>query len=299
MKKKETHWRYVAVVFVVSYLWQGMIFLTGGTDSTLFPFVMWIPGIIAVIFRLVFREGFHNVGWGLRRWRFLLPALFVPPLLVLACILCLSALGWATWSDTFFIFRDGMVDITRVPLLLGNQTQSIPLFVVNFGLSLSLQAAIGSIFTIGEEFGWQGYLLQKLIRSYGLNRGLLLLGIIWGYWHLPIILMGYNFPNHPYLGALVLMPMNTICLAIFFAWLYLRSQSIWIPTLTHASANLTATFLINGLVMSQVELARQLVWIATWGLLAIPCLFSLNRERPVVWQATIRQERPISHQIQA
>jgi len=284
MKNKAGIWRYIFVVFIASYLWQLVIYLTGGIDSVLFPFVMWFPGIIAVVFRLITKEGFRNVGWGLRRWWYVLPALCVPAIAILACILLLSALDWATWSDVFFIFKNGMVDIPKVPLILGNQTQSITFFALNFGLSLGFQAVIGSIFTFGEEFGWQGYLLQKVLKKYGLNRGLVVLGVIWGYWHLPIILMGYNFPNHPILGALFFMPLSTIFMGIFQAWLYLRSKSIWMPMLAHASANLTATFLFNGMIMNQDDLARQLIWIATWGILAMICLISLNRKRPLLWQ---------------
>jgi len=284
MKNKDVIWRYVIVVFIVSYLWQLAIYLTGGIDSALFPFVMWFPGIFAVVFRLSTGVGFRNVGWGLRRWWYVLLALFIPAIAILACILLLSALEWATWSDTFFLFKNGMVDIPKVPLLLGNHTQSITFFVLNFWLSLGFQAILGCIFTLGEEFGWQGYLMQKLLRKYGLNWGLIFLGIIWGYWHLPVILMGYNFPNHPVLGALFFMPLSTIFMGIFQAWLYLRSESIWVPVLAHTSANLTVTFLFNGMSMYQDELARQVIWIAAWGILAIICLISLNRRRPSLWQ---------------
>ena len=284
MRNKDVIWRYVIVVFAVSYLWQLVIYLTGGIDSALFPFVMWFPGIIAVVFRLLTKEGFRNVGWGLRKWRYFLPAILLPAMVTLTCILLLSILDWATWSDKFFIFQNGMVDIPKVPLILGNRTQSIVFFTLNFALSLGFQAIIGSIFTLGEEFGWQGYLLQKLLSKYGLNRGLIILGVIWGYWHLPIILMGYNFPNQPVLGAFVLMPLSTFFMGIFQAWLYLRSGSIWTAMLAHAAANLTASILFSGMIMNQDDLARQLIWIATWGILAMICLISLNRRRPSLWQ---------------
>ena len=284
MKNKKNLWLYVIVVFIVSYIWQLAIYLTGGIDSALFPFVMWFPGLIAVVFRLSTRAGFRKVGWGLRKWWYVLPALFIPALAIFACILLLSVLEWATWSNTFFLFKNGMVDIPEVPMLLGNHTQSITFFVLNFGLSLGFQAILGGIFTLGEEFGWQGYLMQKLLRKYGVNLGLIVLGITWGFWHLPVILMGYNFPNHPVLGALILMPLSTVFMGIFQAWLYLRSESIWMPMIAHASANLTVTFLFNGMSMNQDELARQVIWIATWGILAILCLISLNRRRPLLWQ---------------
>lgn len=276
------------IVFITSYIWQLLIYFTGGIDSMLFPFVMWFPGIVAVVFRLITKEGFRDVGWGFGKWWYILPSILLPAMVTLTCILLLSALRWAVWSDELFVFHDGMVEIPEVPMLLGNHMQNIFFFALNFGLSLGFQAALGSIFTLGEEFGWQGYLLQKLLGRYGLNRGLVILGVVWGYWHLPIILMGYNFPDHPVLGALLLMPLSTVFIGVFQAWLYLRSKSIWMPTLAHAAAYLSAPILFSGMVMNQDELARQLIWIGVWGFLSMICLLSLNKNKPALWQNGIQ-----------
>ena len=176
-----------------------------------------------------------------------------------------------------------MVD-SKVPLVLGNHTQSIAFFAINLAVSFIGICMIGSIFAFGEEFGWQGYLQQKLLRKFGLNWRFIILGITWGYWHLPVIMMGYNFPNHPVLGALLLMHISTIFAGIFAGWIYLRSRSIWMPVLAHASANLTAGILYSGMIMHQDELFRQLMWIAVWGMVAALYLISMNRKKPELWQ---------------
>lgn len=275
-----TTW-YLVILFTLSYLWQYVIFLTGGVESKLFPFIMFFPTIVAIVFRLITKEGFRNVGWGLGRWRYVIPAIFAPLVLTLGIVYILKIMNWATLS--VFIFNKGMVD-SKVPLVLGNHTQSIAFFAINLVISFIGICMIGSIFTFGEEFGWQGYLQQKLLRKFGLNRGFILLGIIWGYWHLPLILMGYNFPNHPVLGALLLMPISTIFAGIFEGWIYLRSRSIWMPVLVHASGNTAAGILFGGMIMHQNELFRQLMWLAGWGIVAALCLISLNRKKPILWQ---------------
>jgi membrane protease YdiL (CAAX protease family) len=167
-------------------------------------------------------------------------------------------------------------------MVLGNQAQSLAFFGLNLALSLFVQSLLGSLITIGEEFGWRGYVQAKLIRRFGLNRGLILLGIIWGYWHLPIGLMGWNFPEHPALGALILTPISTVFLGIYLGWLYLRSKSIWMPTLAHAAGNLAATLLFNEMIMQRNDLYLQLAFIAAWGIPAGLCLISLNRVKPVI-----------------
>jgi membrane protease YdiL (CAAX protease family) len=284
MKDKDTLWLYLAIVFVLSYLWQLVIYFTGGVDSMLFPFMMLFPAIVAIAFRLMKREGFRNVGWGLRRWWYVIPALTVPIIVILLVGSFLTASNFAVSSGKPFLFKDGMVEIQKIPLVLGNRTQSIAFFALNFVLSLFVQSLFGSIVTIGEEFGWRGYAQEKLIRKFGLNRGLILLGLIWGYWHLPIGLMGWNFPNHPVLGALLLTPLGTIFIGIYLGWLYLRSRSIWMPTLTHAASNLAFSILAMGMIMSQEGLVLQLSWIAGWGIVAALCLISLNRTKPILWQ---------------
>jgi membrane protease YdiL (CAAX protease family) len=272
---------YLLILFILSYSWQYVIFITGGVESKLFPFLMFFPAIVAIVFRIITKEGFRKVGWGLRRWWYLLPAIFVPLVFTLGIVFLLEALDWATLS--VFIFNNGMVD-SKVPLVLGNHTQSIAFFAINLVISFIGICIISSIFTFGEEFGWRGYLQEKLLRKFGLNWGLIILGIIWGYWHLPIILMGYNFPNHPVLGALLLMPISTIFAGIFEGWIYLRSRSIWMPVLVHASGNAAAGILFGGMIMHQNESFRQLIWLAAWGIVAALCLISLNRNKPILWQ---------------
>lgn len=274
---------YWVIVYISSYLWSLVLFLTGGVESSLFPFVMVFPAIVAILFRVITKEGFRNVGWGLRRWWYVIPAIFGPLVVTLGLVWLLEALNWATLS--VFSFNQGMVD-SKVPLVLGNHTQSIAYFAINLAISFTGLCMIGSIFMIGEEFGWQGYLLQKLVRKFGLNWGFLLLGIIWGFWHFPLILMGYNFPNHPVLGALVLMPISTIFMGIFEGWLYLRSRSIWMPVFAHASINTAAGILFGGMIMHQNALFRQLMWLAVWGIVAALCWISMNRQKPILWQET-------------
>ena len=286
MKKKNIYIWYLVIVFTLSYLWQFVIYHTGGVESPLFSLLMWIPGIIAIVFILIKKEGFRKTGWGLKKWRYIFPAILIPLTVAISIVLLLEAMHWATFSGQFFIFKNGMVEISKIKLILGNQAQNIPFFILNFLLSHTIFLTIGSIITLGEELGWRGYLQEKMLRKFGLNLGLIILGIIWGYWHLPIILMGFNFPNHPILGALLLMPLGTIFLGIFIGWLYLRSRSIWIPALAHASGNLFSGLVFQFMIMHQNELFRQLTWIAAWGIIAILCLINLNRNKPILWQET-------------
>jgi membrane protease YdiL (CAAX protease family) len=50
---------------------------------------------------------------------------------------------------------------------------------------------------LGEEYGWRGFLQPLLVRKCGLTIGLTITGTIWGLWHAPIVLQGYNYPSYP------------------------------------------------------------------------------------------------------
>ena len=285
MKNKHTIWFYIVAVFVLSYLWQLVLYLTGGIESNLFPALMLFPGIVAVVFLIFGKESYLRIGWGLRRWWYILPALLLPVLFILVAGWLFITFNWAALSGKHFLFEKGVVAIQRIPFIFGSRPQSIAFFSLNFVITLLVQSLLGSLVTIGEELGWRGYAQEKLIRRFGLNGGLILLGAIWGYWHLPIGLMGWNFPNHPVLGALILTPLSTIFLGIYMGWLYLRSRSIWMPTLAHAAWNLCLTLLLNELVMYRDDIYPQLTILAIWAVLAGICLVSLNYKKPVLWQA--------------
>jgi len=270
---------YIIAVLLVSFLWQWMIYATGEVDSKLFPLLMFFPALVAIIFILINKESFITIGWGLKKWWYLFPAFFVPIMITLLTILLLTCFQWASWSNEIFSLKDGFVEVNKVKLILGKQTQTIHFFILNLGLTLLLQSIPGSILTLGEEIGWRGYLQKKLTDKYGIGFGLILLGLIWGYWHLPVILMGWNFPSQPVLGALILMPLGTLGMGMFFGWLYIKTNSIWLPALAHTSLNLSAGLLYAGMISEIDKVVIPLVFIAMWGLVGAICLNLLRKRK--------------------
>jgi uncharacterized protein len=85
---------------------------------------------------------------------------------------------------------------------------------------------------LGEEFGWRVYLQDRLFPLFGGYKGVLILGIIWGLWHAPLIAFGFNYPGQPILG-IVTMTLLTIVLAIIFSYAVLKTGSVWIAVLLH------------------------------------------------------------------
>ncbi len=96
---------------------------------------------------------------------------------------------------------------------------------------------IGIPLTVGEEYGWREYLLPCLL-ALGEIRGTLVLGLIWGLWHLPIIALGLNYPGQPLWAALAVFLANVILMAFVFTWFYVGSGgSILVVAVLHSVLN--------------------------------------------------------------
>lgn len=104
-------------------------------------------------------------------------------------------------------------------------------------LTTLIPSLILSIFVLwpnyfGEEYGWRAYLQDRLFPLLGSYKGVLILGIIWGLWHIPLIMMGVIYPGQSVLGIL-LMVINTILMGIILSYAVLKTESIWIAVLLH------------------------------------------------------------------
>ena len=107
--------------------------------------------------------------------------------------------------------------------------------------SVLLAPFLAIVIAFGEEYGWRGYLQTELFKM-GRVRGVLLLGVIWGVWHWPVILMGYNYPGYPLPGVL-LMTLYTVGLAVVLGYAVLRSRSVLLSAYLHALNNQVVAFI--------------------------------------------------------
>lgn len=101
--------------------------------------------------------------------------------------------------------------------------------------ALPVNSLISALATLGEEVGWRGWLLPNL-RPLGMWPALLLTGVIWGVWHAPLILLGYNF-GYTDLRGVGLMVVFCLFVGVLLGWLRLRTATIWPCVLGHAAIN--------------------------------------------------------------
>ncbi len=126
-------------------------------------------------------------------------------------------------------------------------------------LFIVLGYPLTALLIMGEEIGWRGYLQVKMINGFGAFKGVLFLGLIWGIWHMPIALQGYNFPNHPYIEAFVTYPLVGVALSFIIAYLGYSKYSIFIGVLLHASNNHFGSIML-AITETQDEFAHAMIF---------------------------------------
>lgn len=114
-----------------------------------------------------------------------------------------------------------------------------PVLGAVFVLQVLLLGWFNVIPAFGEEWGWRGYLLPALL-PLGRWPALLISGVVWGLWHAPVILLGYNYPLHSPWTGLLLMVVFCVLVGVLLGWLRLRSGSVWPAAIGHAFINAAA-----------------------------------------------------------
>ncbi len=109
----------------------------------------------------------------------------------------------------------------------------------------------------GEEYGWRYYLQPYLQKRFGLRGGVIVLGIVWGLWHLPVDFFYYS-PDAGLIAA-VSQQITCITLGIFFAWAYMKTQNIWVPVILHFLNN-NLIPVISGTYSADVLQNQTIAW---------------------------------------
>lgn len=98
-------------------------------------------------------------------------------------------------------------------------------------ISLPINYVLTVIAFFGEEYGWRSYLQPIMQKKFGLKLGVILLGIVWGLWHIPVDTMFYTEDSVPQMiiGQII----TCVFIGIFFGFVYLKTNNIWICVCMH------------------------------------------------------------------
>ncbi|MGO9388518.1 MAG: lysostaphin resistance A-like protein [Methanobacterium sp.] len=158
---------YIIVVLLTTWLFSFIIFSNNTIGLSLFELVMFFPAIIALIFNIIqgksrtmfscvtakpnLKSMIFGIGY---------PLLFIATCSIIALLTGLGVINTASLGGSNFL----TILITTIILILINL---IPAF--------------------GEEYGWRGYLLPRLTKSFGKTVATIIVGVVWGLFHFPVV----------------------------------------------------------------------------------------------------------------
>ncbi len=211
-RKKDIYW-FTIVSIVLGWGIFLLIPLSGATygDNTSLVILtvgMFTPAISSLLVRLVRKEGLDNLylrpnlKGNVKKY---LVIFFAPSILLLLSGVVYFLLNPSTFDPSLSTFK-AVYQVEKV---------STYLLLATIGQVVILGPVVNIIPTLGEELGWRGYLLPKLLQVTTQRKAVLISGFIWGFWHLPVIVMGHNYgtayKGYPYLG---IIGMIVFCMVI-------------------------------------------------------------------------------------
>jgi CAAX protease family protein len=129
--------------------------------------------------------------------------------------------------------------------------------LVEFAFNLLVDGMVFSVlFALGEEIGWRGYLLPRLL-TLGPIRAMLLTGLLHAIWHLPIIFLTPFY--HGEGNRLIIIPLFLLTFTvggILYGYLRLTTNSIWPVALFHGAWN-TIWGVLNAVTVAASPLATE------------------------------------------
>jgi CAAX protease family protein len=226
-------------------------------------FGMFAPAVAAIIMRLfISKEGLKGSLGPVRRWRYYLVALFLPIALVATTIGVSVAAGLSEF----------------------NPGTDKPLWYVLL-LLLLVGTPVSSVLALGEEYGWRGYLLPKLL-PLGEVKASIILALIWAPWHLPLLLAGLNYLGKDPLAVLVFMTVLGIGLSLLFTRVFVASGgSVLVVALMHGSLNAFGDRLADSAHLPGDPFVVSLGGLIGFGVIAVAVLIAYSRRRPTVSEA--------------
>lgn len=108
----------------------------------------------------------------------------------------------------------------------------------------------------GEEIGWRGYVLPRLQAKHNALISSLIVGVIWGFWHM----LRFVSPWNPLSFALTLL--HNIAFAVTMTWLYNNTRgSLLLTAIMHASANTAGLFFPIASTATSENLGAFMMWV--------------------------------------
>lgn len=205
---------------------------------------MLCPTVAVILTRLITKEGFKDSYLGINfkgNGKYYAASVFV----IFAAGVINMFLAWKLYSSASFVEMFTNEDMPG----------KIWLLIIN------IEGTIMMLFpAFGEEWGWRGYMMPKLIKLIGKPAAIVVGGILWGLWHAPLTISGHNFGTdykfYPWLGIVQMCLFCTI-FNVFLTFLAERTKSVYPCAIAHGMNNNIGPLMLLS-IFGNVELLDKL-----------------------------------------
>jgi membrane protease YdiL (CAAX protease family) len=235
--EKKGSWSQIATYLLLLFTFSSVFYFlvlrahTLGAAGGLYVLgIMWCPALAAIATLKLNGRKLTDLGWkwpstgdAAKSWLIPLIYAFIAYLIV-----------WITGLGAF-PNHDFMAQLVPRMGLALSPAAATALYVLlggTFGAARSIASALG------EEIGWRGFLVPELSRKVSFTATALFSGAVWSCWHYPLLIWGDYNSGTPTWYGLSCFTALVISISFVFAWMRLKSASLWTGALLHASHNL-------------------------------------------------------------
>lgn len=197
--------------------------------------LMWAPGLAALLISAFSFRGLRSLGWHLGPWWTWVAALVLPWVYVVSAYGGFVVAGAGEWDQALWLQR-----MVRFPYALAG----------------------AAFLALGEELGWRGFLQPKFAQISSHRRAVAMVAVVWGLWHVPVIVWGGYNGGTPLVWSLVCFSLAVAGGSLILGVLRLCGGSVWVCALYHAAHNL----LIQGIFHPTVKGDQARWWLGEFGI---------------------------------
>lgn len=224
---------YLVLVFAFSSVFYFLILHSGslGNGRGLYVLgLMWCPALAGMLTLRLNGRSISELGWKWGQTKYQVQSWFIPLLYASIAYVIVWIAGFGAFGNPEYLDA-----LTKQMHLGGSPWISIAVGIFltgTYGLTRSVSSALG------EEIGWRGFLVPELFKSMSFTTTSLVSGIVWSLWHYPVLIYGDYNAGTPTWYGLTCFTVMVVSGSFVFAWMRLKSGSLWTGAILHASHNL-------------------------------------------------------------
>jgi uncharacterized protein len=227
MKEKKSVITFLIITFALSSICY-VIWIKGGEAAAgMSAILMWCPAIAAFIVRSKYYKKEKLLGWNKCKFLFILVAIAAP-------IIYLGLSYGIYWLVNKGSFTGDLNTLAAISSAYTDNLEHRSMVTV---ITLIVAVFTSIITSAGEEIGWRGFLLPQMTKIWNVKVAVIVSGLIWAVWHMPIMIAGLYLPGTPLWYKLPMFVLQVTVITVIMAVLRLKSNSVWPAILLHASHN--------------------------------------------------------------